>query len=248
VDTPPVDTMGKDVMFGKPDNPINNVARPSWEFAWPYKDMNKDSYIIHFSFNLIKKDTKDHLIFYFYNPFIYDNGNIYMSNRQNSPISYDEYFKTTFDINTFFTELAELLIYLQLLKKKIELNNNNIDNIYNYLGPIRTRIQHLFNFNLDLEGIKDLFHHNMTDSNKTTPFLMTMWSKKTTPSSKTCRLEYEFTINYINADPNEVSMSDIKSNLGLKDEVEFTKASFYNRINEKFNVEYGAIDKTLISK
>ena len=63
VDTPPVDTMGKDVMFGKPDNPINNVARPSWEFAWPYKDMNKDSYIIHFSFNLIKKDTKDHLIF-----------------------------------------------------------------------------------------------------------------------------------------------------------------------------------------
>ena len=43
-------------------------------------------------------------------------------------------------------------------------------------------------------------------------------------------------------------MSDIKSNLGLKDEVEFTKASFYNRINEKFNVEYGAIDKTLISK
>ena len=79
-----------------------------------------------------------------------------MSNEKYSPVAYNKYFSTNkLNINTFFTKLIELIIYVSLLKKYMSLLNvDNIQEYLKYLRPILQYIKFLFNIELDEQYIK----------------------------------------------------------------------------------------------
>lgn len=192
---------------------INDIIKSSKTFANAYKSQNSNSHKLHFYFyvnnwytvtKLIngkrkKLENKNNVIS-FNQYFIYDNMNIYMSNEKYSPVQYNKYFSTNkLNINTFFTNFIELLIYIDLLKKNMRLlNGDNIDKFLKYLLPIRSRIKFIFNIDLSEDDIK----RNYKEYNS--------YKDKYIIETYTCGYEFFIDDNKFN-----VETTDIKTVLGL---------------------------------
>ena len=108
-----------------------------------------------------------------------------MSHDLYSPLSYKEYFtKNIQNINTFFTNFIELLIYINLLKQYIYLlNGTNFNNLLTFLKPILEKIKFLFNIEIKEDFIE--YNYLKKDSSQ----------DRHTPEQYTC--EWGFIINDI---------------------------------------------------
>ena len=109
---------------------INDKSKSSVIFANAYKNQHTTSRKLQFYFKIDKivkrsthfngkrRESNEKINVILLNHyFIYDNMNIYMSSNQYSPLSYKEYFTRNIqNINTFFTNFIELLIYIELFR------------------------------------------------------------------------------------------------------------------------------------
>lgn len=215
---------------------INNKSKSSEIFANAYKNQHTTSHKLQFYFKIdkiVKRSThfngkrresneKINVILLNHH-FIYDNMNIYMSSNEYSPLSYKEYFTRNIqNINTFFTNFIELLIYIELLNQHINLlNGNDFNNFLYFLKPILEEIKYLFFIDLNIDLIKN---YSIRDS----------YQNKYTPEKYECSWSLEIDGNKFNP-----ITTDIKTHLDLDETVEsMVPAKFATKkadMNKKFN-------------
>ena len=161
-----------------------------------------------------------------------------MSHNQYSPLSYNKYFTSNIkDINTFFTNFIELLIYIELLNQyQYLLNGNNFYNFLEFLIPILKKIKFLFNINLDTDII--LIKNNY--------FKKDPYQDEYTPEKY--KFNWHFTIDEEFFNPIK---EDIKTHLKLDETVESmlpTKIAIKKANMEEFFTDAGQNKMTRCAK